>query len=327
LPSLVNSDACNISARRTHSRHLAMSNKTHEDVTILGIEHHLAVDPESLNEAGVVWTPAVRALASAVAPIVEARQASHSLAASSSDADGTAGPRSAPMRVLELGAGTGALGIALACSLPNIHVTLTDLAPVVPLMRENADATRDAGKLADGSETHVAELAWSRDAVLALNGGGDASSGVGGTEGSTHGGRDTSASRSTRWDLVLGCEILYWGGWDVFADDTRGPLLEACIAACEVGGAEGADTAVLSPPTLVVLAFTVRDQGRESGFVSKDFGEKFWLRLLDGGADVCVCGDEDEETLSRMDAEARARTDAAEEGDLLVLGAVAKRSK
>ena len=316
MPSLVNSDACIISARRTHSRHLAMSNKTHEDVTILGIEHHLAVDPESLNEAGVVWTPAVRALASAVAPIIEARQAS-SLATSSSS--------SRPMRVLELGAGTGALGIALACSLPNIHVTLTDLAPVVPLMRENADATRDAGKLADGSETHVAELAWSRDAVLALNGGRDASSGGGGgTEGGTHGGRDASASRSIRWEVVLGCEILYWGGWDVFADDTRGPLLEACIAACEVGGAEGADTAVSFPPTLVVLAFTVRDQGRESGFVSKDFGEKFWLRLLDDGANVCVCGDEDEETLARMDAEARARTDAAEEGDLLVLGAVAK---
>ena len=301
------------------------TNKTHEVVEILGIEHHLAVDPESLNEAGVVWTPAVRALASAVAPIIEARQAS-SLATSSSDADGTAGPRSAPMRVLELGAGTGALGIALACSLPNIHVTLTDLAPVVPLMIENADATRDAGKLADGSETHVAELAWSRDAVLALNGG-DASIGGGGTEGSTHGGRDASASRSTRWDVVLGCEILYWGGWDVFADDTRGPLLEACIAACEVVGAEGADTAVSSPPTLVVLAFTVRDQGRESGFVSKDFGEKFWLRLLDGGANVCVCGDENEEKLARMDADARERTEAAEEGDLLVLGAVAKRSK
>jgi hypothetical protein len=296
-----------------------MSNKTHEVVEILGIEHHLAVDPESLNEAGVVWTPAVRALASAVAPIIEARQASHSLATSSSS--------SRPMRVLELGAGTGALGIALACSLPNIHVTLTDLAPVVPLMRENADATRDAGKLADGSETHVAELAWSRDAVLALNGGGGASSGRGGGEGGMQGGRDASASRSTRWDVVLGCEILYWGGWDVFADDTRGPLLEACIAACEVGGAEGADTAVSSPPTLVVLAFTVRDQGRESGFVSRDFGEKFWLRLLDGGANVCVCGDEDEDTLARMDAEARARTEAAEEGDLLVLGAVAKHSK
>ena len=302
------------------------TNKTHEVVDILGIEHHLAVDPESLNEAGVVWTPAVRALASAVAPIIEARQAS-SLATSSSDADGTTGPRSAPMRVLELGAGTGALGIALACSLPNIHVTLTDLAPVVPLMGTNADATRDAGKLADGSETHVAELAWSRDAVLALSRGGDASSGGGGgTERGTHGGRDASASRE-RWDVVLGCEILYWGGWDVFADDTRGPLLEACIAACEVGGAEGADTAVSSPPTLVVLAFTVRDQGRESGFVSKDFGEKFWLRLLDGGANVCVCGDEDEETLARMDAEARARTEAAEEGDLLVLGAVGKCSK
>ena len=295
-----------------------MSNKTHEVVDILGIEHTLAVDPESLNEAGVVWTPAVRALASAVAPIIEARQAS-SLATSSSS--------SRPMRVLELGAGTGALGIALACSLPNIDVTLTDLAPVVPLMNTNADATRDAGKLADGSETHVAERAWSRDAVLALNGGGDASSGDGGGEGGTHGGRDASASRSTRWDMVLGCEILYWGGWDVFADDTRGPLLEACIAACERGGAEGADTAVSSPPTLVVLAFTVRDQGRESGFVSKDFGEKFWLRLLDGGANVCVCGDEDEVTLARMDADARERTDAAEEGDLLVLGAVAKCSK
>ena len=181
MPFLVNSDACIVSARRTHSRHLAMStNKTHEVVDILGIEHHLAVDPESLNEAGVVWTPAVRALASAVAPIIEARQAS-SLATSSSS--------SRPMRVLELGAGTGALGIALACSLPNIHVTLTDLAPVVPLMNTNADATRDAGKLADGSETHVAELAWSRDAVIALNGG-DVSSGGGGGEGGTHGGRD-----------------------------------------------------------------------------------------------------------------------------------------
>jgi len=147
LPSLVNSDACIVSARRTHSRHLAMStNKTHEVVEILGIEHHLAVDPESLNEAGVVWTPAVRALASAVAPIIEARQASQSLATSSSDADGTTGPRSAPMRVLELGAGTGALGIALACSLPNFHVTLTDLAPVVPLMRENAERNPRRGE-------------------------------------------------------------------------------------------------------------------------------------------------------------------------------------
>ena len=93
------------------------------------------------------------------------------------------------------------------------------------------------------------------------------------------------------------------------------------------GGCRGCRHSCVVPPTLVVLAFTVRDQGRESGFVSKDFGEKFWLRLLDGGANVCVCGDEDEETLARMDAEARARTEAAEEGDLLVLGAVAKRSK
>ena len=52
-----------------------MSDKTREDVEILGVNHTLAIDPDSLNEAGVVWTPAVRALASAVAPIVVAEPA------------------------------------------------------------------------------------------------------------------------------------------------------------------------------------------------------------------------------------------------------------
>ena len=49
-----------------------MSDKTREDVEILGVNHTLAIDPDSLNEAGVVWAPAVRALASAIAPIVVA---------------------------------------------------------------------------------------------------------------------------------------------------------------------------------------------------------------------------------------------------------------
>ena len=111
----------------------------------------------------------------------------------------------------------------------------------------------------------------------------------------------------------------------------------ACVAACEAvegaeGDAEGGAERVggPSPPqTLVALAFTVRDKARESGYVAGDFGEKFWLRVLDGrdfgfgfGADV----DETDE-LRRMDADARARIEAAEEGDLLVLGAVAKRRK
>ena len=296
-----------------------MSDKTREDVEILGVNHTLAIDPDSLNEAGVVWAPAVRALASAVAPIVvadaEARRSSSAVASSSSVVDSSTDHRAPTTRILELGAGTGALGIALACAVPDVRVTLTDLDRVVPLMRTNADATRDAGKLARGSELRVAELAWSRDAVLGLD---DAPGGGGGDR------RDGGA----RWDVVLGCEILYWGGWDVFADDTRGPLLEACVAACEAGaGAEGgAEGGAASPPqTLVALAFTVRDKGRESGYVAGDFGEKFWLRLLDGAGTFRRVTDE--EDARRMDAEARARIEAAEEGDLLVLGAVAKRRK
>ena len=303
-----------------------MSDKTREDVEILGVNHTLAIDPDSLNEAGVVWAPAVRALASAVAPIVvadaEARRSSSAVASSSSVVDSSTDRRAPTTRILELGAGTGALGIALACAVPDVDVTLTDLDRVVPLMRTNADATRDAGKLARGSELRVAELAWSRDAVLGLD---DAPGGGGG------GGVDRRDG-GARWDVVLGCEILYWGGWDVFADDTRGPLLEACVAACEAGaGAEGvaeggAEGGAASPPqTLVALAFTVRDKGRESGYVAGDFGEKFWLRLLDGAGTFRRVTDE--EDARRMDAEARARIEAAEEGDLVVLGAVAKRRK
>ena len=63
-----------------------MSDKTREDVEILGVNHTLAIDPDSLNEAGVVWAPAVRALASAIAPIVvaeaEARRYSSAVASS-----------------------------------------------------------------------------------------------------------------------------------------------------------------------------------------------------------------------------------------------------
>ena len=100
-----------------------MSDKTREDVEILGVNHTLAIDPDSLNEAGVVWAPAVRALASAVAPIVvaeaEARRSSSAVASSSSEVDSST-DRAHTTRILELGAGTGALGIALACAVPDV---------------------------------------------------------------------------------------------------------------------------------------------------------------------------------------------------------------
>ena len=93
--------------------------------------------------------------------------------------------------------------------------------------------------------------------------------------------------------------------------------------------------AASSPDTDVVLAFTVRDKGRETGFLLEDVGSFFWLRLLSGeGEEECVPGtlrvntqeEEGEEEGKRMrvdvlDAAARTAVDAAAEGDLLVLGA------
>ena len=303
-----------------------MSDKTREDVEILGVNHTLAIDPDSLNEAGVVWAPAVRALASAVAPIVvadaEARRSSSAVASSSSVVDSSTDHRAPTTRILELGAGTGALGIALACAVPDVDVTLTDLDRVVPLMRTNADATRDAGKLARGSELRVAELAWSRDAVLGLD---DAPGGGGAAAASTvaMGARDGTSCWVARFCTgAAGTSSRMTPAGPCSRRASPRARRVRVPRGCR-GGAEGG--AASPPQTLVALAFTVRDKGRESGYVAGDFGEKFWLRLLDG-ADT-FRRETDEEDARRMDAEARARIEAAEEGDLLVLGAVAKRRK
>ena len=108
---------------------------------------------------------------------------------------------------------------------------------------------------------------------------------------------------------------MYWGGWDIFDEDTRAPLLATVRRACALGripgdgGEDGDDSAELA------LAFTVRDKGRETGFVLDGVGEHFWLRVIpgDGGGDGVL-------NRARLDAKARAAVAAAREGDLLLLG-------
>lgn len=72
-----------------------------QTVEVLGQNLTFRTNPGGLNEAGVVWGPAVRALAAAVAPMLRRRVM-------------VDGARRRRAGVLELGAGTGALGIALA---------------------------------------------------------------------------------------------------------------------------------------------------------------------------------------------------------------------
>ena len=253
---------------------------------ILGNRLDFRIDPQRLNEAGVVWDAAVRALAEAVAPELRRRAARHGR-----------------VSVLELGAGTGALGVGLAAGVEGCRSLVTDLEPVVPLMRANADDAARLGRLARDSAVECEALAWAEEAEIPTP---NAFVGDGDGDGD---------ARSRGWDLVAGCEILYWGGWDIFDEDTRAPLLATVRRACALGripgdeGEDGDDSAELA------LAFTVRDKGRETGFVLDGVGEHFWLRVIpgDGGGDGVL-------NRARLDAEARAAVAAAREGDLLLLG-------
>lgn len=106
------------------------------------------------------------------------------------------------LRVLELGSGTGALGIALA--LIGAHVTVTDLTDVLPMIVQTAHRNgildADIGKSVPtpaGGSLIIDALTWGEriDTVV---------------------------------DIVLGCELLYWGGWDILQPDTH-PLLLTTI--------------------------------------------------------------------------------------------------
>ncbi|KAF6166652.1 hypothetical protein GIB67_005514 [Kingdonia uniflora] len=68
-------------------------------------------------------------------------------------------PRVPPLRILELGSGTGLLGIA-AASILGANVTLTDLPHVLPNLQFNADANKET---VGGSSVSVASLRWGEE--------------------------------------------------------------------------------------------------------------------------------------------------------------------
>ena len=122
---------------------------------VLGARFAFEVDPDRLNEAGVVWDVAVKACAEAMARMIRSAQRKSQNSASSArlstekhvpSGGDDAGPPSGPfVNVLELGAGTGALGVALASAISRTRVFVTDLEPVVGLMKANAK--RNAARL------------------------------------------------------------------------------------------------------------------------------------------------------------------------------------
>jgi hypothetical protein len=211
-------------------------------------------------------------------------------------------PAPESVNILELGTGTGALGIALA-SIERTRVFVTDLEPVVGLARENA--ARNARLKHATSRVEAGALCWSVEPGSVPD--------PGSVFLDTNDKQKTKKQQKHRWHFVAACETLYWGGWDVFADDTRAPQLATMVEAC-AGGA------------VLVVAFTVRDERREKGFALNDIGGAFWLRAFElddvfddessrAPRDAPRDAASDRE---RADARARAYVAGASEGDLLV---------
>ncbi|OIV93422.1 hypothetical protein TanjilG_31079 [Lupinus angustifolius] len=69
-----------------------------------------------------------------------------------------AGANNRPLRILELGSGTGIVGIVAAATL-GCHVTITDLPHVVQNLQFNADANKE-GVGSTGGAVKVASLRW-----------------------------------------------------------------------------------------------------------------------------------------------------------------------
>lgn len=64
-----------------------------------------------------------------------------------------------PLKILELGSGTGLLGLAAACLLPGSSVMLTDLPLIVPNLAHNVSLNR-ATVSAHGGTVDTAALTW-----------------------------------------------------------------------------------------------------------------------------------------------------------------------
>lgn len=144
---------------------------------------------------------------------------------SSRDARNALLPRGPPATVLELGSGTGELAVAL-CSDGEFSASLrryvaTDVDGRLPALKRRIEHVRFGVAVA-------AALPWGESAALL---------GV------------------TAFDLVLAADVLYWGGGDVFAEDTLMPLTATLSSAVAAGSA-----------TVALVSFRERWPEREARF-------------------------------------------------------------
>lgn len=128
----------------------------------------------------------------------------------------------------------------LSCAVARAYedvaeVLATDLPSVLPLLRRNV------ARVLAGCNARAAALPW---------------------------GCELPASCAP--DLVLCCEIAYWGGWSLLCEDTRAPLRRTLLALAQ-----------RQPTTVVLFACTLRDADRELGLVQA-------LQEEDGWACRCV---------------------------------------
>ncbi|KAJ8904811.1 hypothetical protein NDN08_001326 [Rhodosorus marinus] len=115
------------------------------------------------------------------------------------------------LNVLELGAGTGALSVAMAKL--GAHACATDLPELFPLFQENSQAN---GFQVQTEGAHVS--CQNRGRVMF---------------GSLRWGVDTLPQET--FQLILGCELLYWGGWSLFDEDPQPGLIQVLASECAKG--------------------------------------------------------------------------------------------
>jgi predicted nicotinamide N-methyase len=134
--------------------------------------------------------------------------------------------RFAASTVLELGCGTGAVGI-YAAALGASRVTLTDGGPpaVLALAQSNVDANQRAGLWSDRTRVEVLRLEWGPSASSALE-----------SDGETV---DDGAAARSRFDWILGSDVTYSMG-------AHTPLCQTIRASLLLGGAGSGCRAVLA---------------------------------------------------------------------------------
>ncbi|XP_071731321.1 uncharacterized protein [Rutidosis leptorrhynchoides] len=147
-------------------------------------------------------------------------------------------PRSRPIRILELGSGTGVVGIAAAAIL-GADVTVTDLHHVLPNLKFNVDV--NSGALEPrGGEVHVAALSWGENDEMKVIG--------------------------REFDLIIGSDVVYH-------DNLFDPLLETLkyllLDNGNCNGVDGISNGNGGEGEKVFLMGHLRRWKKESGFFKK----------------------------------------------------------